>query len=241
MMEVTYQFRLQQQQQQQQPPLLGYLNPTDLFKIKVTSTLRFADPNLPSLIVYSSPLFQTTITCPCKSVFHGDQQDFLRRYLPYSCASLLKYFSPQSLEHLSRNIVPQLQQIFHQHTHASNLGFKSKTSYDSDLNVFHSDLDILVDVPAEFIDEEESSMMQDDDYNVNMVPASIKDIKSLKTYVLPEQCNICMEKFHGEDDDDEVKITAMPCGHLFHNLCIVKWLKTSHTCPMCRCALSTSN
>ena len=33
----------------------------------------------------------------------------------------------------------------------------------------------------------------------------------------------------------------MPCHHLFHQKCVVKWLKISCTCPSCRYELLTEN
>jgi len=31
------------------------------------------------------------------------------------------------------------------------------------------------------------------------------------------------------------------CGHIFHHNCLDNWLKTNHTCPICRCSLKTNN
>ncbi|MBA0719455.1 hypothetical protein Golax_007134 [Gossypium laxum] len=29
------------------------------------------------------------------------------------------------------------------------------------------------------------------------------------------------------------EVASMPCGHGYYNGCIVKWLETSHLCPLC--------
>ncbi|CAL4989647.1 unnamed protein product [Urochloa decumbens] len=52
-----------------------------------------------------------------------------------------------------------------------------------------------------------------------------------------DECAICFEGF--EQDGEEV--TVMPCSHRheFHPNCIVKWLKRSNTCPLCRHQLPT--
>ncbi|XP_074587593.1 uncharacterized protein LOC141843427 [Curcuma longa] len=45
-------------------------------------------------------------------------------------------------------------------------------------------------------------------------------------------CPICL-------DDFEVmsQVLAMPCGHPFHEGCLMEWLKRSHSCPLCRFSL----
>ncbi|THG07325.1 hypothetical protein TEA_006681 [Camellia sinensis var. sinensis] len=42
-------------------------------------------------------------------------------------------------------------------------------------------------------------------------------------------CLVCLEEF-GEGTE----VTSMPCCHLFHHGCIVPWLKSHNSCPMCR-------
>ncbi|GMN32497.1 hypothetical protein TIFTF001_003707 [Ficus carica] len=42
-------------------------------------------------------------------------------------------------------------------------------------------------------------------------------------------CAICMEVVVIDSH-----LTRMPCSHLFHSGCILSWLNTSHTCPICR-------
>jgi hypothetical protein len=43
-----------------------------------------------------------------------------------------------------------------------------------------------------------------------------------------EECSICM------DLDNTKAWIMLPCGHKFHNSCIVQWLNTQQTCPICR-------
>ena len=40
-------------------------------------------------------------------------------------------------------------------------------------------------------------------------------------------CTICLEELGSSK-------TRLPCGHVYHRDCIVKWLRRSHTCPL-RC------
>lgn len=44
------------------------------------------------------------------------------------------------------------------------------------------------------------------------------------------QCIICQELF---ENDDQV-ISAISCGHTFHNHCLNQWLENGNTCPSCR-------
>ncbi|KAK3198872.1 hypothetical protein Dsin_022287 [Dipteronia sinensis] len=44
-----------------------------------------------------------------------------------------------------------------------------------------------------------------------------------------QMCAICQEEFLVG-----IEVTSLPCSHIYHGDCIVKWLRTSHCCPMCR-------
>lgn len=44
-----------------------------------------------------------------------------------------------------------------------------------------------------------------------------------------EECPCCWEQF-----DTNALIKRTPCGHVFHEECLAKWLKVSTTCPICR-------
>ncbi|KAK8295186.1 hypothetical protein V6Z11_D05G048400 [Gossypium hirsutum] len=49
-----------------------------------------------------------------------------------------------------------------------------------------------------------------------------------------DECAICLDEFvKGEE------VASMPCGHGYHNGCIVKWLETSHLYPLCRYQIPT--
>ncbi|KAF9587754.1 hypothetical protein IFM89_004731 [Coptis chinensis] len=49
-------------------------------------------------------------------------------------------------------------------------------------------------------------------------------------------CAICLEDFVPKQ---EVLVT--PCNHMFHNECIVPWVKSNGQCPVCRFALGKQN
>lgn len=45
-------------------------------------------------------------------------------------------------------------------------------------------------------------------------------------------CAVCQDRF---EVGSSVKL--LPCGHCFHEPCIIPWLKQSNSCPVCRAAL----
>ncbi|KAI0363637.1 hypothetical protein BV20DRAFT_975484 [Pilatotrama ljubarskyi] len=74
------------------------------------------------------------------------------------------------------------------------------------------------------------------------VPATEEVIEKLPRELLEEgsplldkDCAVCKEQFslQTEDPDDQV-VVSLPCHHPFHENCILPWLKTSGTCPVCR-------
>ncbi|KAI7996196.1 E3 ubiquitin-protein ligase RNF181 [Camellia lanceoleosa] len=42
-------------------------------------------------------------------------------------------------------------------------------------------------------------------------------------------CAVCLEEF-----GEQTEVTSMPCSHVFHHGCIVPWLNSHNSCPMCR-------
>ncbi|KAL9243250.1 hypothetical protein vseg_017160 [Gypsophila vaccaria] len=43
-------------------------------------------------------------------------------------------------------------------------------------------------------------------------------------------CVVCLEELVSR----KVGLVKMPCQHVFHEDCIVEWLRNSHVCPLCR-------
>ncbi|KAG1757234.1 hypothetical protein EDB19DRAFT_1656424 [Suillus lakei] len=77
------------------------------------------------------------------------------------------------------------------------------------------------------------------------VPATEDIVNNLPREVLVERsplldkdCAVCKEQFQlGTEDPEEQVIVTLPCKHPFHQPCILPWLKSSGTCPVCRYAL----
>ncbi|XP_057502650.1 uncharacterized protein LOC130786347 [Actinidia eriantha] len=77
---------------------------------------------------------------------------------------------------------------------------------------------------------------------VPQVPASVAAVEALETVVLEagdlaiKECAICQEALALGSNE----IKRMPCKHVFHGGCIVRWLGVSCFCPLCRFRLPTS-
>ena len=72
-------------------------------------------------------------------------------------------------------------------------------------------------------------------------PASAAAVRKLQEVVTRthdaaagSECGVCMEALALEG-----RARQLPCEHRFHEECIVRWLRTHHTCPLCRHALPT--
>lgn len=59
-----------------------------------------------------------------------------------------------------------------------------------------------------------------------------EELKSLKMDT--ESCSICLENLSGPKP---IGLTRMACSHVFHNRCLLEWLKRKNTCPLCRTEL----
>jgi hypothetical protein len=71
-----------------------------------------------------------------------------------------------------------------------------------------------------------------------VAPASKEAIEALRDVVVDQlapaaECAICL---HGQDAATAAagRWKEMPCGHRFHGVSLVKWLRVHGTCPMCR-------
>lgn len=48
-----------------------------------------------------------------------------------------------------------------------------------------------------------------------------------------EKCMVCLDDFDSSEDGSGFAL-KLPCGHCYHDECILKWLQKSNTCPSCR-------
>lgn len=53
--------------------------------------------------------------------------------------------------------------------------------------------------------------------------------------MLDRDCAVCKDQFKLDTEDpDEQVVVTLPCKHPFHQPCILPWLTSSGTCPVCR-------
>ena len=55
-----------------------------------------------------------------------------------------------------------------------------------------------------------------------------KHVKKYST-IKEDKCAICLQKYKGVDI-----IKEFPCKHIFHKTCILRWIKSSNKCPLCK-------
>nr|POF25821.1 e3 ubiquitin-protein ligase rduf2 [Quercus suber] len=73
-------------------------------------------------------------------------------------------------------------------------------------------------------------------HEVKLIPATKSSIEALEKVTLQQYdldsvatCVICTQEFKAS-----LEVTRMPCSHVYHEECIVKWLKRSNVYPLCR-------
>ncbi|KAJ6483900.1 hypothetical protein DFH09DRAFT_1211618 [Mycena vulgaris] len=65
-----------------------------------------------------------------------------------------------------------------------------------------------------------------------------REVLELGSPTLEKDCAVCKDQFKLDTEDpDEQIVVTLPCKHPFHEPCILPWLKSSGTCPVCRHAL----
>lgn len=81
----------------------------------------------------------------------------------------------------------------------------------------------------------------DDDDEAGSVPAIESSIEGLDKVILDDlgsntPCMVCLEELSVGSE-----VARMPCSHVYHDGCIVKWLRESHMCPLCRFEMPKAN
>lgn len=63
-------------------------------------------------------------------------------------------------------------------------------------------------------------------------PSAVRQLARItisEAHMSSSSCPICLEAFKLDE-----KARQLPCHHMFHDSCIIPWLDTRNTCPVCR-------
>lgn len=165
----------------------------------------------------------TPLSCHYISMkeFFENGSNFLRTNLSHHL------FPPEMLDQLIPNIIDQTRS-WHNNNH-NNLPCRFEDGF------------VAIPLAIEIIVELHENVILEDvvDYieEIKMTPTSEEVVRLLDKTKFQEgietkekrDCCICLD-----DICDNVDVSVLPCQHVFHHNCIVRWLKTSHLCPLCR-------
>ncbi|XP_058751850.1 uncharacterized protein LOC131624944 [Vicia villosa] len=186
------------------------------------------------------------LTIVFKKLFSQEGQDYLRTHF-----SKLFFLTSNMLDDLISNIIHEVQELYNidMVDEESNNLIETPLYHNSQPKVFNLSLEMEIhkdDIGDELEMEIEEEYYDESIQEVGMVPASKEAIKTMKTTCDLNVtklrdilcCTICMDEF--DHIHDTSKVCTMPCNHVFHEQCIVKWLQTSNTCPLCRYSMPTA-
>ena len=93
--------------------------------------------------------------------------------------------------------------------------------HEEDLRRFRMMLNMNIDIPSQAFDEEILKKLNKYVFN--------DDIKDKNGNIDKINCCICLNDIKKNDE-----VVKLPCNHIHHWNCCVKWLKHKSNCPMCR-------
>ncbi|CAG9310153.1 unnamed protein product [Blepharisma stoltei] len=160
------------------------------------------------------------------------------------CHSELVEEIPQNEAHPS-NFVPDLD--------AQNLRLHNENAGRSERMIENRNIVINNRIPlqpevifyAAFVDEGQSfndlinlitRLTQERQGLVPANEATINSLPVLRGSEVSGECSICQESFKPNE-----QARKMPCGHNFHNGCLVRWLQIRNSCPTCRTSTDHHN
>ena len=117
---------------------------------------------------------------------------------------------------------------------------------EDEINDNNNQISNLIDESNEENEEEENEIEEEEEGNeeednnlqifklkknkliLNLNEFQFKHIKKY-TKIKEKKCPICLLKYKGSDI-----IKEFPCNHIYHKNCILKWLKKSNICQLCK-------
>ena len=155
---------------------------------------------------------------------------------------LVKYATNKTVEQFD-NIIDQCASIMDHLQEYEESNFKDENVHQIQSHIFD------FKIRRNDLSSEEHSGYSSDEYDFNgegeyahqekyepNTPATHKQIaliKQIPTDKVPddEDCNcpVCLDKLNTQS------VVVLPCGHFYHNDCIMNWFKTGNRCPLGRC------
>lgn len=66
---------------------------------------------------------------------------------------------------------------------------------------------------------------------LDIIKKKINDISKNNIDFVKQSCSICLEEY---EQKNRKKIVELPCKHIYHKRCLLKWMNIKTTCPICR-------
>lgn len=120
------------------------------------------------------------------------------------------------------------------HNSSNNLFFNGQFIYNLNnfFNLMRNNVNSYDSVNDDKKNEEKNRVQLREKLILQLDEFQFQDIHKFidkKNENLDDVCSICLEKF---DIIDIIK--KLPCEHIFHKKCLLKWLKESDLCPLCK-------
>lgn len=188
-------------------------SPTDVFKFNVRIRYYFANSNH----IHHEITFKNLPTIACQKFFSQEGRLYLLTHLSKEPLTL------GTLDYIITQMTYAIQQSYNIDFDYDGAAYVETHSDNSQPREFSMNL-IFEIQECDIGDELEMELVNDEE-------GYEESIEEFGT------CAICMDEFVHVDINNDIgtsRIFRMPCNHVFHQQCIVKWLQTSHTCPLCR-------
>lgn len=140
-----------------------------------------------------------------------------KNYIKFEKLKEAKYFNKLILSLKKR--IKELNRENEENENNENYNSLIDENNENDINVINGEEQIYLNKRKKFISE-----LNEFQY------------KNIKKYseVKEKKCSICLQKYKGFDI-----IKEFPCKHIYHKNCILKWLKESNICPLCKYDISS--
>ncbi|THG22104.1 putative RING-H2 finger protein ATL19 [Camellia sinensis] len=203
-------------------PVLVKIHMTHVLKLQVRTPQGNINTNYPT---FTAPDFQDSFTIPYHSLSSIASSEFYIFHRLYdmgfdrSLCDLLK-------QHIIDSIFDLDRLRFGNHSGiqvTARFKLTTTTTYDQMVSTLAEEVVIMEDGGGSVQRRRGASKATIDGLKKVVVFNGGVDDEKFRT------CAVCLEEF-----GEQTEVTSMPCSHVFHHGCIVPWLKSHNSCPMCR-------